>query len=161
MGGAVGGARGLAAQIKWPNDVMLRERKVGGILTEVTAELNQVHAAVIGIGLNVNAPRSALPRFATSLALEVGSSVDRLAVARALLQELDHAYGEFRRRGREPLLAAWRDASLTLGRRVRVDCQGRHVDGQAVGVDRDGALLVRTDAGPIETVTAGEVLLLR
>lgn len=158
---AIREAAGVAAQIKWPNDVLVGERKVAGILTELTAELNQVHAAILGIGLNVNTPRSALPRLATSLALERGESCDRLAVARALFVALDDAYAELKRHGPTSLLAAWRAASMTVGRRVRVACEDRHVDGEATGVDDHGALLVRTDVGRIEAVTAGEVLLVR
>lgn len=167
---------GLEARIKWPNDVLLGEkkvaprsgtpvdetyRKVAGILTELQAEFGQVHAAVLGIGLNVNTPRTALPKFATSLALARGERCDRLAVARGLLTALDHWYGEYRRHGARRIVAAWRDASMTLGRRVRVACQGRHVDGQAVEVGDDGALIVRTDTGRKETITAGEVLIVR
>ena len=152
---------GLAAQIKWPNDVMIRERKVAGILTELTTELNRIRAAILGIGLNVNTPKSALPRFATSLAVEHGQSCDRLTVARALFVALDEWYGAFLRDGGVSLLAAWRHSSMTLGRRVRVVCDGRQVDGEAVDLDGDGALLVRTDAGRVEPVTAGEVLIVR
>ncbi|MBI4226999.1 MAG: biotin--[acetyl-CoA-carboxylase] ligase [Candidatus Omnitrophica bacterium] len=152
---------GLEARIKWPNDVLIGERKVSGILTELQSELGQVHAAVLGIGLNVNTPRSALPKFATSLALARGERCDRLAVARALLAALDRWYVELTRRGAGRLLTAWQAASMTLGRRVRVACQDRSVDGEAAGVGPAGALLVRTDTGRMETVTAGEVLILR
>lgn len=158
---AIQTATGLSAQIKWPNDVLVRERKVAGILTEVTAELNQVRGAVIGIGLNVNTPRRALPRLATSLALERGEPCDRLAVARALLTALEQWYLVWMRRGRDPLLAAWRAASMTLGRRVRVVGQSHTVDGQAMDVDPDGALLVRSDTGRMECMAAGEVLIVR
>ena len=65
------------------------------------------------------------------------------------------------RQGARRFVAAWRDASMTLGRRVRVACQGRHVDGEAVEVGEDGALIVRTDTGRKETITAGEVLIVR
>lgn len=154
-------AAGVAAQIKWPNDVVVRGRKVAGILIEVNAELNRVRAAVIGIGLNVNTPKSALPKLATSLAVERGEPCDRLAVARALLVALDELYGELRRHGRGPILKDWRADSMTLGRRVRVACQDRHVDGEALNITENGALLVRTDHGRTETVAAGEVLILR
>lgn len=152
---------GLDARIKWPNDVLLDGKKAAGILTELHAEFGQVHAAILGIGLNVNTPRAALPKFATSLAIERGERCDRLAVARGVLTALDRRYAEFTRHGPDRLLAAWRDASMTLGRRVRVACQDRSVDGQATGVSPEGALLVRTDTGRVEAVTAGEVLILR
>lgn len=158
---AIQEATGLAARIKWPNDVLVNDRKVAGILTEVEAELNQLHAAILGIGINVNTPKAALPRLATSLALARGEACDRLTVARALLTALDEGYAGIRRHQPAGLLAAWRSASTTLGRRVRVACDRRQVDGQAVDITADGALLVRTDLGRTETVTAGEVLVLR
>ena len=158
---AIRESTGLAAQIKWPNDVLLGERKVAGILTEVTAELNRIHAAIIGIGLNVHTARAALPRFATSLAIARGEPCDRLAVARALLTALDRWYDLLLRQGGAPIVQAWRAASMTLGRRVRVACHDRAVDGEAMGIDAEGALLVRTDQGRVESVTAGEGLILR
>lgn len=166
----------LDARIKWPNDILFGDkkvapqggtpgegnhRKVAGILTELHSELNQVHAAILGIGLNVNTPRTGLPKFATSLAIERGEPCDRLDVARGLLTALDRWYAEWTRHGAARLLAAWHSASMTLGRRVRVACQDRSVDGEATGMGPDGALLVRTDTGQIETITAGEVLILR
>ena len=159
---AIRESTGLVAQIKWPNDVMIRERKVCGILTELHTELNEVHAAIMGIGLNVNTARATLPKFATSLALERGVACDRVAVGKALLTALDAWYLELRRHGAGPVVSAWKSASMTLGRRVRVVCyHGRHVDGHAADLDGDGALLVRTDAGRVEPVTAGEVLIVR
>lgn len=158
---AVREATGLEARIKWPNDLLFGDKKVAGILTELHSELGRVHAAILGIGLNVNTPRAGLPKFATSLAIERGNRCDRLAVARALLAALDRWYAELTRRGAKRLLAAWQAASMTLGRRVRVACQDRSVDGEATGMGPDGALLVRTDTGRIETVSAGEVLIVR
>lgn len=152
---------GVVARIKWPNDLMIHGRKVAGILTELHAELNQVHAVVLGIGVNANTAKTALPRLATSLAVERGARCDRLALARALLVALDDGYAHVKRHRFQPLLAAWRAGSMTLGHRVRVTCADRHVDGQAVDLDARGALRVRTDEGRMESITAGEVLIVR
>ncbi len=152
---------GLVPQIKWPNDVLINGKKVAGILTELKAELNQIHAAIIGIGFNVNSSKSSLPRHATSLSVESHHKVDRLQVAKALLVALDHTYGQLQKGKLDSLLTRWRKHSMTLGRRVRVDCQDRHVDGEAIGLDKAGALLVRTDTGRMEPITAGEVLIVR
>lgn len=151
----------LSPEIKWPNDVLIKGKKVSGILTEMNAELNRVNYIVLGIGLNVSTPPSALPAHATSLAQELGHKVDRLAMARALLVQLDSSYAQFLDEGAEPILEAWRGYALFLGKRVRAEIQGRVVDGHAVDVDSSGALLVRTDHGLVESVAAGEVLLVR
>lgn len=152
---------GLTPEIKWPNDLMFRGRKAGGILTELNAELNQVHYLVVGIGINVNTPRSVLPAHATSLAEELGGRCDRLALARSLLVHLDRLYDEFLKGDTQEMLEAWRGFAGFLGKRIRVAAQNRVVDGQAVDVDSSGTLLVRTDTGIVEAVSAGEVLVVR
>lgn len=152
---------GRRPQIKWPNDVLISGRKVAGILIELNAELNRIRYCVVGIGLNVNTPRRSLPAHATSLCEVLGSRVDRIAAARTLLRRLDRAYVDFLARGAGPLLMQWHTYADFLGSRVRVAAAGRILDGQAVGLDPSGALLVRTDAGFTEAVSAGEVLVVR
>lgn len=152
---------GIRAEIKWPNDVMVGSRKVAGILTELTAELNRVNVCIVGIGINVNTPRRLLPAHATSLAEEGGAKVSRVELARALLTQMDRLYEGFLARGMEPILEEWRGFAGFLGRRIRVEVQGRRVDGQAVDVDASGALLVRTDTGLVESCSAGDVLVVK
>ena len=158
---AVEGTTGLKPEIKWPNDLLIGGKKIAGILTELNAELNRVNTVVVGIGLNVNTPADKLPAHGTSLARELGEKVNRLELARALLTQLDKTYTQFLKQGMDPVLEAWRGFAGFLGRRVRVVVEGRTLDGQAVDVDPSGALLVRTDTGLVESVSAGEVLLVR
>ncbi len=147
-------------QIKWPNDILVNGKKVGGILTELSAELNRVRYVIVGIGLNVHA-FAHLPAYGTSLAHETGGRVNRLQLARALLVELDRVYEIFLTQGVAPVLEAWRGFAEFLGHRIRVALQNRTVDGQAMDVDSNGALLVRTDTGIVEPVSAGDVLIVR
>jgi len=158
---AVESATGLKPEIKWPNDLLIGGKKIAGILTELNAELNRINYVVVGIGLNVNTPADRLPARGTSLAQELGAKVDRLELARALLSHLDRVYAQFLQEGMAPILEEWRRFAGFLGRRVRVALEGRTIDGQAVDVDASGALLVRTDTGLVESVSAGEVLLVR
>ena len=158
---AVEAATGLKPEIKWPNDLLVGGKKIAGILTELNAEINRVNYMVVGIGMNVNTPADKLPAHGTSLARELGEKVDRLEVARQLLAHLDRTYAQFIKEGMEPVLEAWRGFAGFLGRRVRVAVEGRVLDGQALDVDPSGALLVRTDTGLVESVSAGEVLLVR
>ncbi|RJO64507.1 MAG: biotin--[acetyl-CoA-carboxylase] ligase [Candidatus Omnitrophota bacterium] len=149
---------GLEAQIKWPNDILLAHRKVSGILTELKAELDAVSFVLIGIGLNVNSERSVLPEGATSLKEQLKGAVNRLALLKYLLQSLEDYYFLFKKEGPEPILARWRSYALTLGKRVKVMYQRRHVEGEALDIDDDGGLLIRNDAGLIDKVTAGDVI---
>ena len=158
---AIQKATALKPEIKWPNDLLVEGRKVSGILTELNAELNRINYIVIGVGINVNTAKAHLPAHATSLANELGSRVNRIELARALLIQLDRTYAEFLDRGIDPILDVWRGFAGFLGRRIRVALDGRNLDGQAVDVDRSGALLVRTDSGLVESVSAGEVLVVR
>ena len=158
---AVESHAGLAPQIKWPNDVLINGKKVAGILTELNAELNRVRYVILGIGFNINTAASQLPAHSTSLAEETGEPVDRVEFARALLRQLDQAYGRFLEGGISDILEDWRRFAVFLGRRIRVALPGRTVDGQALDIDSGGALLVRTDTGMIESISAGDVLIVR
>ena len=158
---AVQQAADVKPQIKWPNDILIGSKKVAGILTELNGELNRVNYCVIGVGINVNTPARQLPPEGTSLSEEAGGKVSRVEVARALITQMDSLYEEFLSRGLEPILDGWRGFAGFLGRRIRVEIQGRRVEGQAMDVDAGGALLVRTDTGLIESISAGDVLIAR
>jgi BirA family biotin operon repressor/biotin-[acetyl-CoA-carboxylase] ligase len=162
---AVRALTGLEAEIKWPNDLLAGGRKVAGILTELSAELDRVRHVILGLGVDVNLTAADLPpelhATAGSLRLAAGQPVDRPALAAALLLELDRAYRDVRE-GRFPALAeAWEEACVTLGRHVIVDVGPRRMEGRAEALDAEGALLVRTEHGHLERVVGGDVLLHR
>ena len=158
---AIGITTGLRPDLKWPNDLLIDGKKICGILTELNAEINRVNYVVLGVGINVNTPKSALPAHATSLKEQAGEKIDRLALARVLFQQIDQRYHQFLDGDWEPILEAWRSHARFLGSRVRVALEGRVIDGQALDIDSDGALLVRADTGIVESISAGEVLLVR
>lgn len=158
---AVEAQTGLKPEIKWPNDLLFHGKKFAGILTELNAELNRIRYLVVGVGINVNTSLSSVPAHATSLAQGLGERVDRVALARRFFLEADRSYAQFLIDGVQPVLEAWRRFAVFLGKRIRVVTQGRTLDGQAMDVDSTGALLVRTDHGFIESVSAGEVLVAR
>jgi BirA family biotin operon repressor/biotin-[acetyl-CoA-carboxylase] ligase len=148
---------GVAASVKWPNDVMHDTRKIAGVLVEVESVREKLRYVVVGMGINVN--QTAFPTeiegIATSLALIVGRPCDRAVVARALLEELEDHYCKFIRSGLSGVLDEWRRHSLTLGRRVRVMIGDEAFSGEAVDVDDDGALIVRTAEGERRVVSGG------
>ena len=155
--GAAAALTGLSPTIKWPNDVRMGEKKIAGILVEAAVEGNNGYA-IVGVGLNVNLDVSKIPeieRTATSLSSETGTNLDRTEVLATVLERLDEAY----RLPGGVLLGEWRSALDTLGRRVRVQAGDRSLEGEAVGVDDRGSLVLQPDDGPAVTLTAGEVTL--
>jgi BirA family biotin operon repressor/biotin-[acetyl-CoA-carboxylase] ligase len=152
------------ASLKWPNDVVVDDRKLAGLLVE-RVEAGAGPVAVIGIGLNVSIRGDELPvPDATSLALEGATTTDRSVLARAVLRNLEGLLRHWQSTGGNPddgLRTSYVDACATLGRSVRVDLPGGEVvRGRAEGIDVHGRLLVRDGTGQ-RTLGAGDVLHLR
>jgi BirA family biotin operon repressor/biotin-[acetyl-CoA-carboxylase] ligase len=149
---------GLPAQLKWPNDIMLGHRKAGGILTEVSTLGERLEYAIVGIGLNVNLPTSALPAefHATSIAHECGHAVSRLQLLQHALRSIEQRY-VLLLAGQSPL-AEWRAALDTLGQRVQIHSEQEQWEGLAIGVDDEGALLLRLDDGRTKRMLVGDIV---
>ncbi|WP_227354703.1 biotin--[acetyl-CoA-carboxylase] ligase [Haladaptatus salinisoli] len=140
---------GVPAEIKWPNDVLVGEEKLAGILTEMEGEADRVSWIVVGIGVNVNVPGASLPEGATSVQ-EAAGSVNRRIFVQRLLEEFDAL-----RANTDDVLGAWRERAATLGQRVRIETRDGDVIGNAVDVVTPGALVVATDDGEVR-VHAGD-----
>lgn len=155
---AIEDVTGLAARLKWPNDVLVHDRKVAGLLVESEALGESLDFAVLGIGVNVNLdPRDlgAVAYPAGSLSAEAGRPVDRTALARSLIAHLDRQY---RLAGDgNAVLAGWKQRLATLGQRVQVFAGDVLEEGFAEDVDSGGALLLRRDDGALVRLPAGEV----
>jgi BirA family transcriptional regulator, biotin operon repressor / biotin---[acetyl-CoA-carboxylase] ligase len=158
---AIRKATGLAALIKWPNDILIGEKKLGGILTELNAEVDRVKFIIIGVGINVNLKKTQLPFRATSVRNELGKNFSRVELLRQILTEMERHYLQYSREGFSPIIEKWKHLSATLGKRVKVTSSKGEVEGQAMELDADGALLVRQDSGFMERVVSGDVMRLR
>lgn len=150
--------------LKWPNDVMVGERKLAGILVE-RIERPGGAVAVAGVGLNVSQGTAELPvPTATSLAIEGATTTDRTVVLRELLRSLEALFVQWRADQGDPtsgLVDSYVRRCSTLGRQVRVDLpDGQQIVGVAAGVDTDGRLEVRTPEGP-RVLGAGDVVHVR
>lgn len=152
---------GLTPGIKWPNDLILKGKKLGGILTEMETESDQIRYLIVGLGLNVNNPGfpPELADTATSLLQEEGRVFPRVPLLKTWLEEFESLYLRFLARGFPEILAEWKQHSVTLGKYVAVRQGARHLEGLALEVAPDGALLLETARGEVMKVTSGEITL--
>ena len=153
VAGGIEGVTGIAPDLKWPNDVLLRDQKVAGILLERPANA----AVILGIGVNVSQARADLPEGGTSLAIELGQPIERERLLGTILNDLSNAYERADREGVQWIVPAWRSRSSMLGQRVRFEYQGVGVEGLAKDISETGALQVEASDGRRLEVVAGEV----
>lgn len=165
--GAVAGAQALQkscampVSIKWPNDLVVSNKKLGGILTEVRADPDRVALAVIGMGINVNMDFRGLPEIirdiATSVRIETGIHHPRNEIIIQLLREFEQWYTILKKEGKKPLLDAWRKNSSTLGRKVSVVMRDVTWAGRAEDIDDNGMLILKMRSGKRKTISSGDI----
>jgi BirA family biotin operon repressor/biotin-[acetyl-CoA-carboxylase] ligase len=153
--------------IKWPNDILVGEKKLAGILVEAQSSGRGLSLAVAGVGLNVRMPRcdgkdpdDAIDRPWTDLATELksaGAGISRNRIAALLLEELLVLLDGFESNGFESFSTDWRERDLLQGRKITLEYNGRKISGEARGVDNNGGLLLRTGPGDMKIFHSGEV----
>jgi len=153
LAGVVSGTFGIDARVKWPNDILVGERKLAGLLAQMDAEADRTAFVNIGIGINVNNdPTGSAPK-AVSMRRLLGREVAKTEVLAVFLdrltQMLDAGLGP-------ELIEQWRAVNATLGRAVKVETAWQSVEGTAVDVDENGALIVETTGGERETIFYGD-----
>ncbi|HXX99741.1 MAG TPA: biotin--[acetyl-CoA-carboxylase] ligase [Candidatus Limnocylindrales bacterium] len=157
---AIQAQTGFTPELKWPNDLLLKGKKVGGILTEMHAEPNAVRFVIVGVGINVNQEKfpAELAGSATSLLIESGRITYRLELLVRLLAQFESDYNRFLREGPSFVVDRFMSASsFAQGRRVRVDTGIDSYIGTTAGLSPEGLLLVERENGPLVTVIAGDV----
>lgn len=151
---------GVSAGLKWPNDLLVADRKLAGVLAERAGD-----AVVIGMGVNVSLTETQLPSDAATSLLLAGAPVDRLSLLWAVLGALGDWYERWRAAGGDAaacaLAEAYEERCATLGRPVRVELPDGAVEGTAAGITGAGALRVRDAAGAVRTLAAGDVVHVR
>jgi BirA family transcriptional regulator, biotin operon repressor / biotin---[acetyl-CoA-carboxylase] ligase len=155
---------GLDARIKWPNDIFVHGKKVAGILSEMEAESNRIRFIILGVGVNVNWPKEEIPPdlrpVATSLRAEAGREFSRAEVAAEIFEDLEREYGLFLKEGFSPRLREeWSRLSWVNRKWVTLTMMEKKFEGQVLGLDTDGALLLRDREGKIQRFIAGDVSL--
>ena len=157
---AIRALTGLTPELKWPNDLLLNGKKVGGILTEMHAEPSVVRFVIVGIGINVNQEQfpPELASIATSLRKESGKMPYRVELLVRLLTQFESDYNRFLREGPSSVVERFQSVSnFAKGRRVRVETGAESYVGTTAGLSPEGLLLVAKDNGAVLTVIAGDV----
>ena len=166
MAGSIAVARAIrkefdiGALIKWPNDVFIGNKKVAGLLLELSAEADVVHHCLLSIGIDVNVPidnfSPELQDRITSISIELGHEVDRAALLARILKEFESRFllvesGEY-----DTIIREWKSISCTLENRVQIRTLKNSFEGDAVDIDEFGALIIRKENGRLERVIAGD-----
>ncbi len=152
------------AEIKWPNDLMINDKKVCGILIEAIAKFNTIEQVIIGVGIDANLDVTALPEElqsgTTSLDGELGEKVDENEIIRIFLEEFEKVGITFNEGGYEDILKEWRKRSYSIGKIVEVKQPfSESFDAYITGISRDGALVVEKIDGTLEKVISGECII--
>jgi BirA family biotin operon repressor/biotin-[acetyl-CoA-carboxylase] ligase len=149
----------VVAQLKWPNDVLLNQRKVAGVLAEATWLGSKLEAVALGMGINVrlNFANTPLAGRATSIEMATGRQIDRAALLARLVERIDYWSA---RLGDPALHKTWEQNLDTIGRTLTVQSADEEYHGVATAVGDDGTLVLETDDGEQRIITAGDVTLL-
>ena len=153
---------GLKATIKWPNDIVLNGKKVCGILTEMSGELNKINYIVMGIGINVNIESEDFPGdikdIATSIKIEAGKKVKRKELVASIFNNFEKLYDEFINSGTiKNSINICRENSALIGNDVKIIKRNEEVFAKAIGLTEDGELIVEYNDGKVDKIVSGEV----
>lgn len=153
---------GLAARIKWPNDIVVNGKKLCGILTEMSADIDEIKYVTVGIGINANLDVSdfgdEIASTATSIKIETGKPVSRKTVVGCVLNEFEYVYEAFIRNGSiEDFLEGYKTRSAVLGKDIRVIYKKEELLGKAVDISAEGHLVIKLEDGSTKEIISGEV----
>ncbi len=162
---AVASVSGIKPLLKWPNDLLVNQKKMAGILTEADISGDGRPVVVIGIGLNVNTKAAdfseELAGVATSMYLTAGSFFDKGAILAAVLRQVDSQIERLAKDDFKGILADWRACDATHGKRLKwVSVSGEKITGVSMGPDEEGLLHIRDDLGKMHSVLSGDLAIL-
>lgn len=147
--------------LKWPNDILLNDKKVCGILSELSAEIDKINYAVVGIGININQEQfpDFLKDIATSIKNETGQQVDRIKLLQNILSNFEELYQKLLSDKENELLQLWKDKLKCLNNYVTIDSNGEIYRGKAVDVSPRGELIVQDESGNKHSFWTGDTSL--
>lgn len=147
--------------IKWPNDILINGRKCTGILTEMIAEVDQVQALLVGIGINVNQQKEDFPeeieQIATSLSMEEKKKLDRAQLVAETLNYFEKYTDLYLKEGFSPIKALWEEASNTIGKNIKAVTLTETIEGKAIGITEEGVLEVQLKNGDIKKIYSADI----
>lgn len=158
---------GLDAKLKWPNDILIHRKKVGGILTSISTKEYKIDYIIVGIGINANVDISTFPKevqkSVTSLKEELKREVSTEKIIEDILYEIEMNYEifKFKKGNFTYLLNEWKRLSDTIGKKVKINMRTEVIEGEAVAVNSDGALILKLEDGSLKNIIAGECIHLR
>jgi BirA family biotin operon repressor/biotin-[acetyl-CoA-carboxylase] ligase len=155
----------LKTEVKWPNDVLIKTKKVCGILTEANTKGDKTNFVVVGIGINANIELNSLPKQvrenATSLKHELKREINREQLLRVLLEKMEHYYAVLTEGKFNLVLKEWKTLCGFLGSHIEVTTLEEKIEGLAIDVDEDGALLIKLRDRTLRRILSGDVSLVR
>jgi BirA family transcriptional regulator, biotin operon repressor / biotin---[acetyl-CoA-carboxylase] ligase len=158
-------ATGITITVKWPNDLIASDRKLGGILTEMKIIGKKIVRTVIGAGINVNMDADDFPDYirstATSVKNETGESVMREPIISEILNEMDQWYKILQAGQTKEIISEWQRLASTLGRQVLVTTGQETYAGSAEAIDDNGMLLIRLPSGELKRTSSGDLTFLK
>ena len=151
----------LNIQIKWPNDILVDGKKMAGILTEMSSEMDAVNYIVVGLGLNVNTPTfpAEIREIATSILIETGKAFPRVKLIQEYLKWYEAYYDIYKETGFGSIINRWKDLSNIIGKKIEVEVVGNQFIGEALDIDGDGALILKDDQGGVHKIISGDITL--
>ena len=149
------------AQIKWPNDILLHQRKIAGILTETDIQPDGTYAVIIGLGINVNTPYTALPSRvifpASSMQHELGKATSRTLLLAAWLESMEQHYQLWQDGNTTEIIAAWHKHAYGIGKTISIQQGDQNTTGILQGMAEDGSLILKGNTGEIIRIISGDV----
>ena len=154
----------IQTHLKWPNDLVLKDKKVAGILVDASLESNRIESLILGVGINFDIDAKSVekmlkdtPNFYGASSLLKNKKTHPRILVRMFLEELENVYYSMNRGETDWIVKEWTRLSCTIGRNISVSTAGKTISGKAIRMDDDGALMVRKD-GKLVRVMAGDIV---
>lgn len=151
----------IAPYIKWPNDLLLNNKKITGILTEMQAEADSIHSIIIGIGINVNQKKTDFPEelqeIASSLQIETGQIFAREAIISSFLRHFENLYMVYQKEGFAVVKELWESYAISVGRTITATTINEKIVGVALGITDQGVLLIKDEQGQIHNIYSADI----
>jgi BirA family biotin operon repressor/biotin-[acetyl-CoA-carboxylase] ligase len=155
----------LDASVKWPNDVVIGEKKVSGVLTETRILKNGIDFAVVGIGINVNVSKDKIPleisEIATSLYMELGYEICRIHLFQEIIRQFEKRYLGLNETTYNEFLNEWKSLSTIIGNRVQIESENNIRLGTALDIDKNGSLIIKLDSEDIIKINNDDLVKIR